>query len=136
MSVVHDSPDLAAVRDALFAADRVVVTTHLRPDGDAIGSEIALARALMTAGKAVLILTNSPRYRTSGVRRGTRAAVLRRRLRTGSGIRIGGNLWYVKRGPKNTRVFKVRGGRVRELGLAGKRLTKGRRATRRLFGSF
>lgn len=64
MSVVHDSPSLAAVRDAVFAAERVVMTTHLRPDGDAIGSEIALARALMTAGKAVLILNADPVPRT------------------------------------------------------------------------
>ena len=53
---VRDSPDLAAIRDAIFAADRLVLTTHLRPDGDAIGSEIALARALMALGKTVLIL--------------------------------------------------------------------------------
>ena len=64
MSVVHDSPDLAAIRDALFAADRVVMTTHLRPDGDAIGSEIGLARALMAAGKQVLILNADPVPRT------------------------------------------------------------------------
>ena len=56
MSVVHDSPDLAAVREALFAAQSVVMTTHLRPDGDALGSEIGLARALLAAGKTVLIL--------------------------------------------------------------------------------
>ena len=54
--LVRDSPDLAAIRDAVFAADRLVLTTHLRPDGDAIGSEIALARALMALGKSVLIL--------------------------------------------------------------------------------
>ncbi len=53
---VRDSSDLAAIRDALFAAERVVITTHLRPDGDAIGTEVAIARALMQAGADVLVL--------------------------------------------------------------------------------
>ena len=61
---VSDSPELAAIRDALVAAERVVLTTHLRPDGDAIGSEIALARALMAAGKTVLILNTDAVPRT------------------------------------------------------------------------
>ena len=63
-SVVRDSPDLAAIREAVFAAERVVMTTHLRPDGDAIGSEIALARALMALGKTVTILNADPVPRT------------------------------------------------------------------------
>ncbi len=53
---VRDSPDLAAIRDALFAARRVVITTHLRPDGDALGTEIAIARALTASGVEVLVL--------------------------------------------------------------------------------
>ena len=61
MPDVHDSPDLAAVRDALVAADRVAITTHLRPDGDALGTEIAIARALQSLGKTVTILnTDAP----------------------------------------------------------------------------
>ncbi|WP_412062695.1 DHH family phosphoesterase [Rubrivirga sp. IMCC45206] len=56
MTTVHDTPDLAAVRDALVAADRVVITCHLRPDGDAIGTEVAIARALQSLGKTVTIL--------------------------------------------------------------------------------
>ena len=56
MPDVHDSPDLAAVRDALAGARRVVMTTHLRPDGDALGTEIALARALSARGVEVLAL--------------------------------------------------------------------------------
>lgn len=57
---VHDSPDLAAVRDALVQADRIVLTTHQRPDGDALGTEIAIARALVHLGKTVLILNADP----------------------------------------------------------------------------
>ena len=56
MPAVQDSPDLAALRDALAAADRVVITTHTRPDGDAIGTEVAVARALLALGKTVTVL--------------------------------------------------------------------------------
>ena len=64
MPLFHDSPELAAVRDAVFAADRLVLTSHLRPDGDAIGSEIALARALVALGKRVMILNTDAVPRT------------------------------------------------------------------------
>ena len=55
-----DSPDLAAIRDTLLAAQRVVLTTHIRPDGDALGSEIAVARWLRGMGKAVYCLNADP----------------------------------------------------------------------------
>lgn len=62
--VVSDSPALAAVREALTQANRLVLTSHLRPDGDALGSEIALAHALRALGKEVLILNVDPAPRT------------------------------------------------------------------------
>ncbi len=43
-------------RDTLLAIDDLVLTTHQRPDGDAIGSEIGLARYLARLGKQVTIL--------------------------------------------------------------------------------
>ena len=50
-------PDtLDAIRDRLLAADRVVITSHIRPDGDALGSEIALARFLQKLGKEALVI--------------------------------------------------------------------------------
>lgn len=42
-----------AVADALVAADRVCVITHLRPDADAIGSATALCIGLRQLGKEV-----------------------------------------------------------------------------------
>lgn len=51
-----DSPDLAAVRDRLAGASRVVLSSHVRPDGDSLGSEIGVARALRAMGKEVLVL--------------------------------------------------------------------------------
>jgi len=46
--------------DELLRHDRIVVTSHVRPDGDAIGSSIALARALTALGKAVRVICKDP----------------------------------------------------------------------------
>ncbi len=46
------SPE-AAVVAALAAAQRILVLSHVRPDGDAIGSQLALALALRAQGKVV-----------------------------------------------------------------------------------
>ncbi len=40
--------------------NRFVVTTHTRPDGDAIGSQLALGRMLWKLGKEVLMISNDP----------------------------------------------------------------------------
>lgn len=42
--------DLKAVAEALQAETRILVTTHVKPEGDALGSLIALHRALSQAG--------------------------------------------------------------------------------------
>jgi len=41
------------IKDRLHAANRAVLASHVRPDGDAIGSLIALGLALQNAGKTV-----------------------------------------------------------------------------------
>jgi len=41
-------------------AQRFVLTTHVNPDGDAIGSEISLGRYLLAAGKQVSIVNHDP----------------------------------------------------------------------------
>jgi phosphoesterase RecJ-like protein len=41
------------IKDRILKAQRVLVTSHVRPDGDAIGSTLALALALSNAGKQV-----------------------------------------------------------------------------------
>ena len=41
------------IRDRIQAAKRVLITSHVRPDGDAIGSSLGLALALLAAGKQV-----------------------------------------------------------------------------------
>jgi len=49
--------DMDAVVDALRAAERVVVTSHDNPDGDALGSLLAMHLALVSLGKdSVMVL--------------------------------------------------------------------------------
>jgi len=49
-----------AVRGAFASCGRFVLTTHVNPDGDAIGSEIALAAWLRGGGKEVHVINVSP----------------------------------------------------------------------------
>lgn len=44
------------IKDRIQAAQRVLVTSHIRPDGDAIGSSLAFALALLDAGKQVQVV--------------------------------------------------------------------------------
>src|SRR5688572_33299037 len=50
----------AAARSLIEGAQRIVLTTHVQPDGDGIGSEVALARWLRSQGKDVTILNPNP----------------------------------------------------------------------------
>lgn len=52
--------DWAPLRPILDASQRFVLTTHVRPDADAIGSEIAMAGLLEQLGKDVRIINASP----------------------------------------------------------------------------
>lgn len=49
-----------AARRLVEGARRIVITTHVQPDGDGLGSEVALARWLMSEGKDVTILNPNP----------------------------------------------------------------------------
>jgi len=44
------------IRGRIQAAQRVLVTSHVRPDGDAIGSSLAITLALLDAGKQVQVV--------------------------------------------------------------------------------
>src|SRR5689334_18509140 len=46
--------------DAIRQRRRFVVTSHSRPDGDSIGSEMAMAYALRALGKEVLVVNRDP----------------------------------------------------------------------------
>lgn len=48
------------ITNAIKSNNNFVITTHVNPDGDAIGSELALARYLYSLGKSVKIINHSP----------------------------------------------------------------------------
>lgn len=54
----HSSPP-AAVLDAIRAGQRFLVTSHQRPDGDAIGSAVAMALALRALGKDATVVMDA-----------------------------------------------------------------------------
>jgi phosphoesterase RecJ-like protein len=60
MSRTPASPARAALHEFLARKSKLLLTTHVNPDGDAIGSEIAFARMLRAQGKQVRILNDSP----------------------------------------------------------------------------
>ena len=51
---------LTEIRDAILQRQRFVVTSHARPDGDAIGSQLAMAYALRALGKTVRLVDKDP----------------------------------------------------------------------------
>jgi phosphoesterase RecJ-like protein len=48
------------IRDLVVRGRRFLITSHARPDGDSIGSQVALAWALRALGKAVRIVNHDP----------------------------------------------------------------------------
>jgi bifunctional oligoribonuclease and PAP phosphatase NrnA len=52
--------DWSALRDLIETHDRFLVTTHVRPDGDALGSEVGMAGLLRQKGKDVRVVNASP----------------------------------------------------------------------------
>jgi phosphoesterase RecJ-like protein len=58
--VIAASPERAALHAFLERHASFLLTTHVNPDGDAIGSEVAFARWLTGRGKQVRILNDSP----------------------------------------------------------------------------
>lgn len=60
--IYHD--EWQPVRDFLQGKSRLMITTHVNPDGDAIGSQMALAHYLRQIGKQVLLVNGDdmPNY--------------------------------------------------------------------------
>jgi phosphoesterase RecJ-like protein len=59
------STDWTPLADLIETHDRFLVTTHVRPDGDALGSEVGIAGLLRQRGKDVRVVNSSrtpPRY--------------------------------------------------------------------------
>jgi phosphoesterase RecJ-like protein len=55
-----DHEPLRRIRDEILARHRFLITSHLRPDGDSIGSQVALAYALRALGKDVRLVNCDP----------------------------------------------------------------------------
>lgn len=52
--------DLRGAGEKLLSAQRIAIASHLRPDGDAIGSLLALGETLSLCGKEVTLLNQDP----------------------------------------------------------------------------
>lgn len=55
-----DLPEVTLLRDLLAVSARILVTTHRRPDGDAVGSVLAMSRALRARGIEATAHTPDP----------------------------------------------------------------------------
>ena len=82
-------------------------------------------------GRVVLALTSSRRFAIRRVTAGMRAKAARRRMKGARRIRIGRNVWHVKGGRNVRLLVQVRRGRVRSVGIANKRLSRGRKGAKR-----
>jgi len=54
------SPEIPQIVDALRARRRFVLSSHTKPDGDSIGSQLAMAYALRAMGKDVTVINADP----------------------------------------------------------------------------
>jgi phosphoesterase RecJ-like protein len=53
-------PEIQQIVDAVRTRQRFVLSSHSRPDGDAIGSQLAMAYALQSMGKEALVVNADP----------------------------------------------------------------------------
>jgi phosphoesterase RecJ-like protein len=51
---------IARIRDAILSRQRFLISSHARPDGDSIGSQLALSYALRSLGKHVTVINKDP----------------------------------------------------------------------------
>lgn len=86
--------------------------------------------------RVILITTSSKRFAGRGIRPGSSVAAMRRRLRGERRFRVGRNVWYLVRARSAELVFKTRGRRVLDVGIADRRLSGGTTASRRFLRSW
>ena len=60
MNQTTTSSELGQIREAILSRQRFLITSHARPDGDSIGSQLAMAFALDALGKSVRIVNADP----------------------------------------------------------------------------
>lgn len=76
MKQILDSKEVTRFRELIGAAGRIVVTCHLRPDGDALGSALGIWHILRTMGKDVLVVVPDRPPRSLGFLPGMREVVV------------------------------------------------------------
>jgi phosphoesterase RecJ-like protein len=54
------SPEIQKIVDAIRTRQRFVISSHARPDGDSIGSQLAMAYALRAMGKEAVVVNVDP----------------------------------------------------------------------------
>lgn len=60
IQMANKASNLARIREIVERGTRFLITSHARPDGDAIGSQVALAYALRYLGKEVRLVNHDP----------------------------------------------------------------------------
>src|SRR5262245_11089198 len=55
-NTMTSAPELHRIVDVIRAKRRFVISSHAKPDGDSIGSQLAMAYALQALGKEVTIV--------------------------------------------------------------------------------
>ncbi len=58
MTTTHRNPELQQILEAIQSRQRFVLSSHARPDGDSIGSQMAMAFALRALGKQVHLVNS------------------------------------------------------------------------------
>lgn len=57
ISKLIDQKQIDSLRKLLETSERIIITCHIAPDGDALGSSLGLARVLESLGKTVKVIT-------------------------------------------------------------------------------
>ena len=60
MMTTSSAPEIQQIVDAIRGRQRFVLSSHARPDGDSIGSQLAMAYALQALGKEVVVVNADP----------------------------------------------------------------------------
>ena len=97
---------------------------------------LAARQRASAAGKIIIALTANRHYALDGVRPGTSLAAIRRRLTGDTPLRIGRNTWYVLSGKRANGILKVQHGRVQEVGILARQITRSRATQRLVLTSF
>src|SRR5690242_10338062 len=58
--MTSNAPELQHIVEAIRGRQRFVLSSHSRPDGDSIGSQLAAAYALRALGKEATIVNSDP----------------------------------------------------------------------------